>query len=111
MPFFASQIPPDKNKFSERSRKCIFLGYPHGKKAWKLYDLETGDFFNSRDVVFYENYFPYAPSDFTSSFLSSYDPTHTAAYDDDFLGLHPGAAEMRGVTWCCPRVLMVWILE
>ncbi|XP_074314529.1 uncharacterized protein LOC141649747 [Silene latifolia] len=34
-------------------------GYPFGKKGWCLYDLDTGDFFNSRDVVFIESEFPY----------------------------------------------------
>ena len=29
------------------------VGYPRGKKGWKLYDLETGDYFVSRDVHFY----------------------------------------------------------
>ena len=35
------------------------MGYPFGKKEWKVYDLETGDLFVSRDVVFYEDKFPY----------------------------------------------------
>lgn len=57
---FASKIPRDRNKFAARSRKCIFVGYPHGKKGWRLYDIENRDFFVSRDVVFYENHFPYS---------------------------------------------------
>lgn len=35
------------------------MGYSHGKKWWKLYDLETGNFFLSRDVKFYENEFSF----------------------------------------------------
>jgi len=29
------------------------------EKAWKLYDLETQEFFESRDVVFHEELFPF----------------------------------------------------
>ena len=46
------------DKFASRSRHCVFVGYLNGKKAWTLYDLEKRDFFESRDVVFYEEYFP-----------------------------------------------------
>ena len=47
------------DKLASKSRKCIFVGYPHGKNGWKLYDLEIHSFFLSRDV-FHENIFPFA---------------------------------------------------
>ena len=47
------------DKFASRSRRCVFIGYPYGKKGWRLYDLEKNQFFVSRDVVFIENEFPY----------------------------------------------------
>ncbi|XP_074287929.1 uncharacterized protein LOC141613093 [Silene latifolia] len=50
-----------RDKFDSRSRR-IFLGYPFGKKGWQLYDLETGDYFQSRDVRFIEQKFPFALS-------------------------------------------------
>ncbi|RVW88859.1 Retrovirus-related Pol polyprotein from transposon RE2 [Vitis vinifera] len=48
----------DKDKFASRSLKCIFVGYPFGKKGWRLYDLESGEYFVSRDVIFVEVEFP-----------------------------------------------------
>ena len=54
------QVSKTKRQVCTRSRKCIFVGYPFGKKAWKVYDLDLAELFVSRDVVFYENNFPCA---------------------------------------------------
>ncbi|PKH48991.1 hypothetical protein CRG98_050339, partial [Punica granatum] len=56
---YALHKPKSKDKFADRSRRCIFIGYPNGKKGWKLYDLDTEEVFVSRDVVFYEDSFPF----------------------------------------------------
>ncbi|KAJ4758369.1 Retroelement pol polyprotein-like [Rhynchospora pubera] len=47
------------DKFETRSRKCVFVGYPFGKKGWRVYDLEANEFIVSRDVIFCEDKFPY----------------------------------------------------
>ena len=49
----------EKDKFASRSRKCIFVGYPFGKKGWRLYDLESDEYFILRDVIFVEAEFSY----------------------------------------------------
>lgn len=74
-----------KDKFLERSRKCVFVCYPFGKKGWKVFDLESRKFFTSRDVVFHETEFPYSTMVFdaplpTTTFIS---PSHFE--DDDWL--------------------------
>jgi len=44
---FAQHRSKGKDKFGSCSRKCILVGYPYGKKALKLYDLETNRFSES----------------------------------------------------------------
>jgi len=56
---FAHNLQRHKDKFGARGRKCVFVGYPFGKRGWRLYDLENEEFFTSRDVVFDKSVFPY----------------------------------------------------
>ena len=37
----------------------MFIGYPYGKKGWKLFDLETKEILFSRDVEFVETKYPF----------------------------------------------------
>lgn len=46
------------DKVGSRSRKCLFVGYPYGKKGWRLFDLEKMEFFVSH-VDCLEYIFPY----------------------------------------------------
>lgn len=57
---YAHNLDHKGDKFTSRSRRCVLLGYPYGKKGWKLYDLERKVVFSSRDVVFREKIFPFA---------------------------------------------------
>ena len=47
------------DKFASRAIKSVFLGYPSNKKGYALLNLETHTIFDSRNVVFHENIFPY----------------------------------------------------
>ncbi|CAG7861777.1 unnamed protein product, partial [Brassica rapa] len=57
---YTHRVTRHKDKFGERSRLCVFVGYPFGKKGYKVYDMERDEFVISRDVVFREDVFPYA---------------------------------------------------
>ena len=79
---FAHNLRAKGNKFAHQGRKCIFLGYPHGKKGWKLFDLETEEFFVSRDVTFYENDFPFENAARNMSDSTLHLPS--LGFDEDF---------------------------
>ena len=55
---YATNLRPT-NKFDNRARKCVFVGYPFGQKAYRLYDFDNHNFLVSRDVVFHETIFPF----------------------------------------------------
>ncbi|KAG7558923.1 Ribonuclease H-like superfamily [Arabidopsis thaliana x Arabidopsis arenosa] len=83
---FAKKQSARSDKFQERGRKGIFVGYPHGQKGWRIYDLESNDFFVSRDVIFQEDTFPFTEKKNVTTETSSPPGIQfpVLAYDDDF---------------------------
>ncbi|XP_010260889.1 PREDICTED: uncharacterized protein LOC104599848 [Nelumbo nucifera] len=49
---YATNVQSHKSKFSPRAHKCIFIGYAHGYKAFKLYDLDEHHTIIYQDVDF-----------------------------------------------------------
>jgi len=39
------------------------VGYPYGKKGWKVYDIQTMEIFVSRNVIVHEDIYPFASND------------------------------------------------
>jgi len=58
---YATTLQAHRTKFNHRARKTIFLGFKEGTKGSILYDLNSNELFVSRNVIFYENHFPFTP--------------------------------------------------
>jgi hypothetical protein len=53
--------PYNTCKLAFRSKQCVFIGYSPLHRGVKCLDVSTGRIYISRDVVFDENVFPFAP--------------------------------------------------
>ncbi|CAA0806503.1 Uncharacterized mitochondrial protein AtMg00710 [Striga hermonthica] len=57
---YANKNTPYRKKFDARAVACVFLGFVTGVKGYRVYDLEGRHVFVSRDVIFYEDQFPFS---------------------------------------------------
>lgn len=59
---YATTPKPGRDIFKSRAIKYVFMGYPCGKKGYKLLNLTNHSVVFSWDVVFHEHIFPYSSS-------------------------------------------------
>ncbi|GJY04655.1 putative RNA-directed DNA polymerase, partial [Tanacetum coccineum] len=50
------------DKLTNRSKKCVMMGYSSSQKGYRLYSLDRHQFLVSRDVKFFESIFPFKES-------------------------------------------------
>ncbi|CAA0839906.1 cysteine-rich RLK (RECEPTOR-like protein kinase) 8 [Striga hermonthica] len=81
---YASRLGPNRKKFNERAMPCVFLGYISGTKGYRLYSLESKEVFVSRDVIFYEERFPFIDK---KSLTPEQEPLEPVV--DDFITCEP----------------------
>lgn len=72
------------DKFAERGRACVFVGYRHGQKGYKLFDPMTHECFISRDVIFMEFLFPFAQPNSAVPHTSQ-EQVQSPIHDDDII--------------------------
>ncbi|GKV48080.1 hypothetical protein SLEP1_g54916 [Rubroshorea leprosula] len=99
---FAHNNSKARNKFDSRASKCVFIGYPFGKRGYKVYDLETHEIFISRDVIFHEEIFPYRSEDVGKAEASS-TPNVADFFDDQ--DLYPTSTINQLATTTVPPLL------
>ena len=82
---FISTLPHNKHKFASRARRSVFLGYSHGIKGYKVLDLDSNSIHISKDIVFYENVYPFAQTNSSlSSNLDNFDFPYTGSVSESF---------------------------
>ncbi|KAI3724235.1 hypothetical protein L2E82_36006 [Cichorium intybus] len=55
---FVATTMAGRDKLMPRSQVCVFHGYPHAQKAYRVLNVERQKIFVSRDVKFFEHIFP-----------------------------------------------------
>lgn len=97
---YVTNLSPTKDKFTDRAIKCLFLGYPFGKKAYTVMDLSTRKVFSTRGAFFMENIFPFQHLDIplsqiplfsTDVVFTDEDPTIISTSYQTSLIEHPNA--------------------
>jgi hypothetical protein len=78
---YSTTLTAKRQKLDSRARKGVFLGYKSGVKGSIIYDLKTREIFISRDVLYYENQFPFRAKLSPSVGEESPQPKHVI-YDD-----------------------------
>jgi len=72
-----------RDKFQDRAIPCVFMGYPHGKKGYKVLSLADKKYYISRDVVFHEFNFPFSQQNSSQSSNHSHsDPGDLSVFSD-----------------------------
>ena len=62
---YTSTLTANRKKLDPRALPCVFLGFKSHKKGYIVYNIHTRTIEVSRNVIFYENYFPFSTLNIT----------------------------------------------
>lgn len=74
---FVSTHPNNRNKLQPRAEICIFISYPFGKGGYKVLNLKAKQISISRNVIFHEHIYPFAPQKHDNFIFSPTTPDST----------------------------------
>nr|KYP68715.1 hypothetical protein KK1_022356 [Cajanus cajan] len=78
---YINTLQAHRKKLDPRANPCIYLGFKPNTKGYLIFNLHTRNIEVSRNVVFYEDHFPYTNSDQnTTSFTHSFPSPTTTNY-------------------------------
>lgn len=77
---YVTKVGTSTDKLDSRAVVCVFLGYPFGKKGYRVMDLNTKKTYISRDVYFIKDKFPFSNLHNSSTFIS---PSTQLIHDND----------------------------
>ncbi|KAJ0518591.1 putative RNA-directed DNA polymerase [Helianthus annuus] len=83
------------DKFEERGRPGVFLGYPPRTKGYKILDIQTGKIIISRDTKFFEENFPFKNDDLIYEEVDALDPLNKPICDEVKINVKPIVDEIH----------------
>ena len=75
--FYVSILKRKRHKFMPRAHKSVFIGYSLSQKGYKIHNLENKEVIVSKDVVFFEQHFPYHQEDDTNKLRNLFFPVNS----------------------------------
>ncbi|GKA32285.1 putative RNA-directed DNA polymerase [Tanacetum coccineum] len=70
------------DKFKEREKPGVFMGYPQGTKGYKILDIKTGKIIISRDTKFFEEKFLFKGDNLIYEEVDALDPLNKPICDE-----------------------------
>ena len=90
---FSKGVPiPKRIKIESKLVDCVFIGYAHNSSAYQFLihksdvpDMNVNKIIKSRNVVFFEEIFPYKSTQVSSSLKRNFESTSSTSHDQELM--------------------------